>query len=101
MTSTLKASAVAQDDRIKVWDPVVRIFYWSLVVAFFVAYFTADDYRNIHEWSGYVVLGLIACRLVWGVIGSRKEELAKASSSFLTYSKYASYNDTICKKLAA
>lgn len=71
MTDTLKASTVSQGGRVKVWDPAVRIFHWGLVAAFCVAYFTADDYRNIHEWSGYVVVGLIACRLVWGVLGSR------------------------------
>ncbi|AKO52885.1 cytochrome B561 [Marinobacter psychrophilus] len=71
MTDTLKASTVSQGGRVKVWDPAVRIFHWGLVAAFCVAYFTADDYRNIHEWSGCVVVGLIACRLVWGVIGSR------------------------------
>lgn len=71
MTNNVEASTVSPGDRVKIWDPAVRIFHWGLVAAFAVAYFTADDYRDVHEWAGYVALGLIAFRLVWGVIGSR------------------------------
>jgi len=71
MTDTLKVNTVTRDDRVKVWDPAVRVFHWSLVAAFAVAYFIVDGNRDIHEWAGYVALGLLAFRLVWGVIGSR------------------------------
>ncbi|MDZ7828953.1 MAG: cytochrome b/b6 domain-containing protein [Halofilum sp. (in: g-proteobacteria)] len=56
---------------VKVWDPLVRIFHWSLVLLFTLAYVTGDDESTIHEWSGYAILMLVAARLVWGVIGSR------------------------------
>ena len=71
MTDTLKVNAATRDDRVKVWDPAVRIFHWSLVAAFAVAYFTADDAGVVHQWSGYAALGLVAFRLLWGAIGSR------------------------------
>lgn len=54
-----------------VWDPLVRFFHWSLVAAFAVAFVTEDDLLALHRWAGYVVLGLIVLRLVWGVIGSQ------------------------------
>lgn len=54
-----------------VWDPLVRIFHWSLVLAFTLAYLTEDDFMSVHEFAGYVVLGLVAFRVVWGVIGTR------------------------------
>jgi cytochrome b len=30
-----------------------------------------DDDSSLHRWAGYVVLGMIALRLVWGLVGSR------------------------------
>lgn len=54
-----------------VWDPLVRIFHWSLVAAFSIAFATGDDFERIHIVAGYVVLGLVAFRIVWGFIGPR------------------------------
>lgn len=60
-----------QKSLIKVWDPFVRIFHWVLVLAFTVAYLTEDDLLSTHTFAGYVILGLLALRLVWGIIGPR------------------------------
>jgi len=54
---------------IKVWDPLVRVFHWSLVAAFTIAYLTEGEWQSLHVWAGYLVAGLIAFRLVWGFIG--------------------------------
>lgn len=56
---------------IRVWDPLVRIFHWGLVLAFVVAYLSGDEENSVHIYSGYVVAGLITFRLVWGIIGTR------------------------------
>lgn len=56
---------------VKVWDPIVRIGHWALVIAFFTAYFTEDDFLTQHVWAGYVVGGIICFRLLWGFVGSR------------------------------
>lgn len=58
---------------VKVWDPLVRVFHWLLVVGFFTAYFTEGEGETLtlHTWAGYVVAGLILVRLVWGFIGTR------------------------------
>lgn len=58
-------------NEIKVWDPLVRIGHWILVVGFFIAYLTEDELLDLHVWAGYVVLAYIVVRLVWGVVGSR------------------------------
>jgi cytochrome b len=53
----------------RVWDPFVRIFHWGLAVAVLVAFLTEDDLLGLHTWAGYTVIGLIAVRILWGVIG--------------------------------
>jgi cytochrome b len=55
----------------KVWDPLVRIFHWTLAAAFALAYLTGDEVLGVHVVAGYTIAGLIAFRLVWGLIGPR------------------------------
>lgn len=57
--------------RINVWDPLVRFFHWSLVSAFIIAYITEEDLLTVHIWAGYLVLGLLVVRIIWGFIGTR------------------------------
>jgi len=58
--------------RVKVWDPIVRLFHWSLVAAFFIAYFVEpeDSGLAVHVWAGYFVGGIIVLRIAWGFIGT-------------------------------
>lgn len=56
---------------IKVWDPLVRIFHWSLVTAFVVAFLSEDERMGLHSAAGYTVLALVALRILWGFVGSR------------------------------
>lgn len=56
---------------IKVWDLFVRIFHWTVVVSFFIAYITEDEVMWLHELAGYTILVFVIARVVWGVIGTR------------------------------
>ena len=58
---------------IKVWDLPTRVFHWSLAASFAGAYITSESerWRDVHVLLGYTLAGLIAFRLVWGLIGTR------------------------------
>ena len=57
----------------RVWDWPVRVFHWSLAACVFIAFFTGESERFSlwHQTLGYVAGGLLAFRLVWGLIGTR------------------------------
>ena len=77
-------------DTVKVWDPLVRLFHWSLVLSFFLAFITEDDWINLHVAAGYAVAMLIGFRLVWGLIGTRYArftQFIKSPSQVLVYLK--------------
>lgn len=61
---------MSNPSQVRVWDPLVRFFHWSLVTAFFIAYFTEGEPLVIHNQAGYLVLILLTVRVVWGFIGS-------------------------------
>lgn len=75
---------------IYVWDPLVRIFHWSLVLFFTIAYVTEDDLMELHELAGYIVLGLVGFRVVWGIVGpkyARFTDFVYSPSTILAYVK--------------
>jgi cytochrome b len=59
--------------RIAVWDVPVRVFHWLLALTFAGAFLTAESerVRDLHVALGYAFAGLVAFRLLWGVVGGR------------------------------
>jgi cytochrome b len=59
--------------RILVWDAPIRVIHWTLALSFTGAFVTAESerFRDVHVVLGYTVLGLIAFRVLWGVLGTR------------------------------
>jgi cytochrome b len=73
-----------------VWDPLVRVFHWSLVGAFAVAWITGDELLDLHLLAGYLILFLVLFRLVWGVIGTRHarfSDFVRGPSTTMDYLK--------------
>ena len=59
------------DRETPVWDIVTRLFHWSLVLAYCCAQLTAEEWDTAHEYTGYIILGLVAFRITWGFVGPR------------------------------
>lgn len=59
--------------KILVWDAPVRVFHWLLVLSFAGAFLTAESerWRLAHVSLGYTVGGLVAFRILWGLLGTR------------------------------
>lgn len=64
--------------RVLVWDAPVRVFHWLTVLSFVGAWFTAESerWRVPHVTLGYTLGGLVAFRLVWGLVGTRHARFA-------------------------
>lgn len=79
--------------RILVWDAPTRAFHWLQAFSFFAAYLTAcpprwaagslipsftasERYRDLHVAFGYILLGLIVFRLLWGFTGTHYARFA-------------------------
>ena len=55
---------------VQVWDPLVRVFHWTVVLGCFVDLFILEDGKTAHRVIGYIVAFALILRLVWGFIGS-------------------------------
>ncbi len=58
--------------RTLIWDVPTRLFHWMLVLCFAGAWLTSesDEWLSVHVFLGYLMLGLVAFRVVWGLIGT-------------------------------
>lgn len=74
--------------KVEVWDFFVRLFHWSLVLSFAIAYVSGDGWRGLHLFAGYAALALIAARLLWGAVGPKYARFAHFVKSPKTVAVY-------------
>jgi cytochrome b len=80
----------APQREIRVWDPLVRIFHWSVVAGCLLNLAIFTDGKAIHRWIGYGVAAALAIRIVWGFVGTqhaRFSDFAPRPAAFVTYLK--------------
>ena len=75
-TSASRAEAPATQAaqaKVLVWDLPVRVFHWLMVASFAGAWLTAESerWRQVHVTLGYTMAGLLAFRVVWGLVGTK------------------------------
>ena len=64
--------------RTLIWDLPTRLFHWTLAGSFAVAWLTSDgdQWLAIHVFAGYLMLGLVGFRVIWGFAGSHFSRFA-------------------------
>lgn len=75
------------DRGFRLWDLPTRLFHWFLVMAVVAAIVTGQLGGGLMDWHGrlgLLVVGLLAFRLVWGLVGS-------------TYARFAHFLPTPAK----
>jgi len=54
------------------WDPVVKLTHWSIVAALLANGVFTEGGSWPHIWVGYALAGMLALRLLWGIVGPRE-----------------------------
>ncbi|MEL7000088.1 MAG: cytochrome b/b6 domain-containing protein [Pseudomonadota bacterium] len=66
-------SKVGEPVRERIWDPLVRIVHWSLVITVVAGFLIGENmsFANIgwHFWMGYATGALLLIRIIWGFVG--------------------------------
>ncbi len=79
-----------------IWDLPLRLFHWSFVLTIFGLWYTAEqgsELIDIHMILGYVVLGLLVFRVLWGVIGPKHARFSQFIPSPKTLLNYLKNKD--------
>lgn len=54
-----------------IWDPLVRVTHWLIAALFLCNFWLLEAGEDWHEWTGYLLLGVLLVRLVWGFSGPK------------------------------
>jgi len=73
---------------VKIWDPLVRLFHWSLVATIAAAWLTGDEIKVLHEPLGYVAAALISLRILWGLVGSHYARFTQFVPTPISFTRY-------------
>ncbi len=66
-------------ETLRLWDPLLRLFHWALALCVAAAWglgHFGPDVMTLHFAFGYAVLGLLAFRLLWALVGPRPARLS-------------------------
>lgn len=56
---------------VTVWDPLVRVFHWTIVTGVVLNLWVFEHGKYLHRVTGYVVVVALGIRLIWGIVGTR------------------------------
>lgn len=73
---TIEGEVLQSPLQVRVWDPVVRLFHWSVVAGCVLNFAVFTDGKGAHRWIGYAVALALIVRVIWGFIGTRYARFA-------------------------
>lgn len=82
-----------QLEKTYLWDPVVRILHWALVIAFATAWGLGKfgpNQMTLHFYAGYTVAAIVVLRLIWGFVGyktARFTQFVKGPGAVVAYAR--------------
>ena len=56
---------------IKVWDIASRVFHWTLLGCYAIAFISSENIMKVHVIFGYIVLLLVLFRILYGFVGTK------------------------------
>ena len=77
--------------KVRIWDLPTRVFHWALAAGVSGSVITAKIGGNAMAWHfrfGYLIMTLLAFRLVWGLVGGRWSRFASFIYSPATLLRY-------------
>lgn len=90
--AVLAEETMDSESKVKVWDLPTRVFHWLLAACVAAAWWSGDAGKmDLHFALGYVVLGLLALRLIWGFIGfptARFSQFVRGPKAAAGYVRY-------------
>lgn len=72
---------------IRVWDPLVRVLHWTLVVCV-ISNLLNESGETVHRWLGLTASAVVVLRVIWGFVGP---EFARFSDWFPRPSRLVPY----------
>lgn len=80
---------------VKLWDPLIRLFHWSIAGIVLANYFLNEEGDDWHQWLGYVAVAWLSVRFIWGFIG---RGAARWSDFFPTRANLTAHITALVKK---
>lgn len=73
---TVAGDPARASSEVTVWDPIVRIFHWTVVAGCLLNLFVVEDGEEVHRIIGYIVAAALVGRVIWGFVGTRHARFA-------------------------
>ncbi|WP_455431202.1 cytochrome b/b6 domain-containing protein, partial [Psychrobacter piscatorii] len=57
--------------QVRVWDMLVRVTHWAVAAGITANLLFTEEGSELHQYVGYIGVGLVVVRLLWGFEGTR------------------------------